>query len=66
MQFDKRDRDGEIFQNDLTSNEGVHPPAREQAAHHLRPDPGINSQEADEKNPEFAEELKRSGHASGH
>lgn len=66
MQFDKRDRDGEIFENDLTNDEGVHPPAREQAAHHLRPDPGINSQEDDEKNPEFAEELKRSGHASGH
>lgn len=62
----KRDRDGEIFQDDLTENEGAHPPAREQAAHHLKPDPGIDSQEADEMNPEFAEELKRSGHASGH
>lgn len=66
MDNTKRDRDGEIFQDDLTDNEGMHPPAREQAAHHLKPDPGINSQEADAKNPEFAEELKKSGHASGH
>lgn len=66
MENTKRDRDGEIFQNDLTENEGAHPPAREQASHRLRPDPGIDSQEADAKNPEFAEELKKSGHASGH
>ena len=66
MDDSKRDRDGEIFQNDLTNNEGAHPPAREQEAHHLHPDPGVDSQEADEKNREFAEELKRSGHASGH
>ncbi len=62
----KRDRDGEIFQNDTTDNEGAHPPAREQASHHLRPDGGIDSQEADAKNPDFAEELKKSGHPSGH
>jgi hypothetical protein len=31
----------------------------------LRPDGDINSQEADEKNREFAEELKKSGHPSG-
>ncbi len=62
----KRDRKGEIFQDDLTENEGAHPPAREEAVHHLRPDPDINSQEADEKNREFAEELKKSGHPSGH
>lgn len=66
MSSTKRDRDGEIFQNDLTENEGAHPPAKEQAAHHLQMDPNIDSQEADEKNPEFAKELKRSGHASGH
>ena len=66
MNPDERDRDGEIFQDDLTTNRGAHPPAREQASHHLRPDPGIDSQEADAKNPEFAEELKRTGHASGH
>lgn len=66
MDNTKRDRDGEIFQDDFTNNEGAHPPAREQAAHHLHPDPDIDSQEADKKNPEFAEELKRSGHPSGH
>lgn len=62
----KRDRTGEIFQNDMTENEGAQPPVREQASHHLRPDGGVDSQEADEKNPDFAEELKKSGHSSGH
>jgi hypothetical protein len=66
MTPNERDRDGEIFENDVTNDDAAHPPAREQAAHHLRPDPGIDSQEADERNPEFAEELKRTGHASGH
>ena len=62
----KRDRSGEPFQNDMTENEGAHPPAREQASHHLHPDGDINSAEADELNPKFAEELKKSGHSSGH
>lgn len=61
----KRDRDGEIFQDDFTGNEGISPADREEAEHHLRPDPDINSQEADAKNADFAEELKKSGHSSG-
>lgn len=66
MRPDERDRDGEIFENDLTEDTGAHPPAIEQAQHHLHPDPGIDSQEADAMNPTFAEELKRTGHESGH
>ncbi len=62
----ERDRKGEIFQNDLTNNEGDHPPAVEQASHRAKLDPNVDSQEADEKNPEFAEELKKTGHGSGH
>ena len=62
----KRDRDGEPFEDDMTEDEGATPPTREQASHQLRPDPDINSQEADEANPKFAEELKKSGHPSGH
>ena len=62
----RRDRKGEIFQDDMTENEGAPPPAREQASHHLHPDGDINSQEADEANAGFAEELKKSGHSSGH
>ena len=63
--MNERDRDGEVFQDDFTNNEAAHPPEIEEAQHHLHPDPDIDSQEADEKNPEFAEELKRSGHSSG-
>ncbi len=62
----RRDRKGEIFQNNMTENEGAYPPAREEASHRLRPDGDINSQEADEMNREFAERLKKSGHPSGH
>ena len=66
MDTPKRDRDGEIFQNELTNNTGATPPEKEKGAHELAPDPGVNSQEADEKNSQFAEELKKSGHGSGH
>lgn len=66
MQHDKRDRDGEIFQNDVTENTAAHPPAREQAAHRLHPDGANMPDDADRTNAAFAEELKRTGHASGH
>lgn len=62
----KRDRSGEIFQNDLTNNDGAPPPVIEEAIHQLAADPDIDSQEADALNPVFAEELKKSGHGSGH
>lgn len=62
----KRDRTGEIFQDDLTDNEGATPAAIEQASHTDKLDPNVDSQEDDATNPEFAEELKKSGHASGH
>lgn len=65
MDNQKRDRDGEIFQNDLTTNEQAPPPLREDESHKATLDPGVDSQEADEKNPEFARELRKSGHASG-
>jgi len=66
MDKHKADRTGEIFQNMLTTNEDAPPPVREQASHDLQPDTDIDSQEADEKNPQFARELRKSGHASGH
>lgn len=65
MDNHKRDRAGEIFQNDLTTNEQAPPPLREDASHQAKMDPGIDSQEADEKNPQFATELRKTGHAGG-
>ena len=66
MATPKRDRDGEIFQNDLTNNEDAPPSAVEEGVHHLAADPDIDSEEDDETNPEFAKELRKSGHGSGH
>jgi hypothetical protein len=44
-----RDRDGEIFEDDLTENRDPSPQAREKAAHDRPLDPGgVNSQEGDE------------------
>lgn len=61
----KRDRSGEIFQNDTTENEGARRGEIEDQQAKLQPDPDVDSQEADEKNPAFARELKKTGHASG-
>ena len=44
----RRDRDGEIFENNLTEEDLPPPPARDDAAHELKQDPGVDSQEADE------------------
>lgn len=66
MEKPRRDRDGEIFQDDLTTNEGINPSLREPDTHDDESDPGINSQEDDAENPEFAQELRKSGHADGH
>ena len=44
----RRDRDGEIFENDVTEEDAAPPPIREDAAHDLAADPGVDSQEADE------------------
>ena len=43
-----RDRDGEIFENDLTEENDATPVQKEEGAEQLHPDPGVNSQEADE------------------
>lgn len=43
-----RDRDGEIFENDLTEENDPSPAAREGAAHDLESDPGVDSQAGDE------------------
>ncbi|HTU83604.1 MAG TPA: hypothetical protein VMF61_15855 [Candidatus Acidoferrales bacterium] len=45
---ERRDRDGEIYENDLTEESTAPAPVREEAAHHERLDPNIDSQEADE------------------
>ncbi len=45
----KRDRDGEIFQDDLTENESMPSPSRREDAEETRRlDPNIDSQEDDE------------------
>ncbi|HEV7180787.1 MAG TPA: hypothetical protein VGN11_13020 [Candidatus Baltobacteraceae bacterium] len=62
----KRDRDREIFQNDLTENEGATPAQRESADHDLNLGSNVDSQEDDAKNRDFAEELRKTGHGSGH
>ena len=61
----KRDRDGEIFQDDLTTNEQATPRQREEASHDLHLDPNVNSQDDDATNEEFADELNKTGHGSG-
>ncbi|MDQ2865077.1 MAG: hypothetical protein M3R51_02505 [Candidatus Eremiobacteraeota bacterium] len=66
MNHERRDRDGEIFQNDLTNNEQASPSARELGSHEQKLDPNIDSQEDDRDNPAFARELRDTGHASGH
>jgi len=66
MDNQRRDRDGEIFQNDLTTNETATPPAREDGSHDLQPDPNVDSEEADRSNEQFARKLRESGHGSGH
>jgi hypothetical protein len=44
-----RDRDGEIFQDDLTENESMPSPARREAADEAEQlDPDVDSQEDDE------------------
>ena len=43
-----RDRDGEIFQDDLGEDHDASPQARENAAHEVTLDPDTDSQEADE------------------
>jgi hypothetical protein len=65
MEKFKRDRDGEIFQDDLTENDGPSGAELEEGAEQLHLDPNIDSQEDDELEPKFAEELKKSGHPSG-
>jgi len=42
-----RDRDGEIFENDLTEENEASPVEREEGAEDLQPDPGVDSQAAD-------------------
>ena len=43
-----RDRDGEIFQDDLTENESEPSPAKlEEEAHGEKLDPGVDSEEGD-------------------
>jgi hypothetical protein len=37
--MNKRDRDGEIFENDLTEDEGAHSSEIEEAQHHVRAGP---------------------------
>ena len=61
----RRDRSGEIFQNDLTTNEQASPVTREEGSHANDLDPNVDSQDSDRLNPEFARELRRSGHESG-
>jgi hypothetical protein len=43
-----RDRDGEIFQDDLGEDHTASPQARDDAAHDVRVDEEVDSQEADE------------------
>jgi hypothetical protein len=43
-----RDRDGEIFQSDLTEEDLPDPAEREQADHELQSDPDVDSQAGDE------------------
>jgi hypothetical protein len=43
-----RDRDGEIFQDDLGEDHDASPQAREDAAHEVILDPDTDSQDADE------------------
>ncbi|HEY5426043.1 MAG TPA: hypothetical protein VIJ77_05780 [Candidatus Tumulicola sp.] len=43
-----RDRDGVIFENDLTEENEPSPERREEAAHDLAGDPGIDSQAGDD------------------
>lgn len=55
----KTDRSGEPFQNDFTTNEAAHPPARDSGAQRLNmTGEQVDSQADDAKNKEFAEELK--------
>ncbi len=65
MDNQRRDRSGEIFQNDLTTNETATPPAREEASHDLQPDPNVDSAEADRNSEQFARELRKTGHEGG-
>ncbi len=44
----RRDRDGEIFENDLTEEDVAPGALRDDAAHDARPDPGVDSQAGDE------------------
>jgi hypothetical protein len=43
-----RDRDGEIFEDDLTDENEASPSQREEAAHEMPGDPGIDSQAGDD------------------
>jgi hypothetical protein len=43
-----RDRDGEIFQGDLTEEDLPDPAKREEADHELQSDPDVDSEAADE------------------
>jgi hypothetical protein len=43
-----RDRDGEIFENDLTDENDPSPEKREEASHNAESDPDTDSQAADE------------------
>ncbi|MBV8491306.1 MAG: hypothetical protein JO199_12320 [Candidatus Eremiobacteraeota bacterium] len=43
----RRDRRGEIFENDLTEEDSASPPARDDGAHAEKLDPNVDSQEGD-------------------
>lgn len=43
-----RDRDGEIYERDLTDSRTASPRKREEAMHDGKSDPGVDSQESDE------------------